>query len=307
MGAQRIKWEPQGKSKPTIFFTTTTMSDAINTNLLTSFEFDFNAEDATRNTLVPTRPSTPLPDKSAVIDLTPKHTALIDVFEPTPPDDNPSINIIALHSSSNMMKLWNRLLQSSLRGGNGGLLASDYAVVQATSPYYMRSPTRPCAWFIAAPGHLGRVLPSDETKLRSGVALRLEDSAISTYLPVDEYPINFVRLGEPIRREKGYIIYNFTSDLFSHYRTPRPEKAPTNLIAIPEFHAHSEAAHLVSEEATLHQRVLEDDYAIPPLRIWDNEWSPLLMEKWDNVTWGEEMEMVDESGQLGQEGQDAMM
>jgi hypothetical protein len=92
-----------------------------------------------------------------------------------------------------------------------------------------------------------------------------------------------------------------------HFRTPRPEKAPTNLITIPEFHAHSEAAHLVSEEETLHQRVLEDDYAIPPLRTWDNEWSPLLMETWDNVTWGEEMEMVDKSGQLGQEGQDAMM
>jgi hypothetical protein len=30
------------------------------------------------------------------------------------------------------------------------------------------------------------------------------------------------------------------------------------------------------------------------------------METWDNVTWGEEMEMVDECGQLGQEGQDAM-
>src|ERR1700734_515339 len=102
----------------------------------------------------------------------------------------------------------------------------------------MCSPTCPCAWFIAAPGHLGRVLPSDETKLRSGVALHFEDSAISTYLPVDEYPINFVHLGEPIRREKGYVIYNFTSDLFSHYRTPR-----TNLITIPEFHAHSEAAH----------------------------------------------------------------
>jgi hypothetical protein len=171
------------------------MSDAIDTNLLTSFEFDFNAEDAARNMLVPTQPSTPLPDKLAVIYLMPKHTALIDAFEPTPPDNNPSFNVIALHSSADMMKLWNRLLQSSLHGGNGGLLASDYAVIQATSPYYMRSPTRPCAWFIAVPGHLGRVLPSDETKLRSGVALCLEDSAISTYLPVDEYPINFIHLG----------------------------------------------------------------------------------------------------------------
>jgi hypothetical protein len=86
------------------------------------------------------------------------------------------------------------------------------------------------------------------------------------------------------------------------------EKAPTDLITIPEFHAHSEAAHLVSEEATLHQQVLKDDYTIPPLCTWDNEWSPLHMEMWGNVTWGEEMEMVYESGQLEQEGQgDEMM
>jgi hypothetical protein len=115
MGTQCINWEPQGKKQTyPVSFTTTTMSDTIDTNLLTSFKFDFNAEDATRNVLVPMRPSTPLPDKSAVIDLTPKHTVLINVFEPTPPDNNPSINIIALHSSANMMRLWNRLLQSSL-------------------------------------------------------------------------------------------------------------------------------------------------------------------------------------------------
>ncbi|KIM73604.1 hypothetical protein PILCRDRAFT_15112 [Piloderma croceum F 1598] len=175
------------------------MSNATDTNLLTSFESaDFNTEDTARKALVPMRPSTPLPDKSAVIDLTLKHTALIDAFEPTPPDDNPSFNIIALHSSANMMKLWNCLLQSSLCGENGGRQANDYAVVQATSPYYMHFPTRPCVWFITVPGHLRRVLPSDETKLRSGVTLRLEDSAISTYLPVEEYPIKFICLGEPI-------------------------------------------------------------------------------------------------------------
>jgi hypothetical protein len=156
------------------------MSIATDTNPLTSFEFaDFNAEDTAKKALVPTRLSTPLPDESAVIDLMPKHT-VIDAFEPTSPDHNPSFNIIALHSSANMMKLWNRLLQSGLRGGNGGLQASDYAVIQATSPYYMGFPTRPCAWFIAAPGHLGRVLPSDETKLRSGIVLHLEDSAITS-------------------------------------------------------------------------------------------------------------------------------
>jgi hypothetical protein len=210
----------ESKTYP-VSFTITTMSNATDTNLLTSFELaDIDAEDAARKALIPTQPSTPLHNESAVIELTPKHTALIDAFEPTPPDDNPSFNVIALHSSANMMKLWNRLLQSGLRGGNGGRQADDYAVIQATSPYYMHFPTCPCAWFIAASGHLGRVLPSDETKLRSGVALRLEDSAILTYLPVEEYPINFICLGEPIRREKGYVIYNFTSDLFLCFCTP---------------------------------------------------------------------------------------
>jgi hypothetical protein len=58
---------------------------------------------------------------------------------------------------------------------------------------------------------------------------------------------------EPIRRDRGYVIYKFASDLFSRFRTPQPEKAPTNLITILEYHAHEEAAHLVLQEATLHQ------------------------------------------------------
>jgi len=96
--------------------------------------------------------------------------------------------------------------------------------------------------------------------------------------------------------------------LFSRFHTPQPKKAPTNLIAILEFHAHNKAAHLVSREAILHQRVLEDAYALPPLCTQENEWSLLHMETWKNVTWSEEMEMVHESSQLEQEGQgDVMM
>ena len=105
-----------------------------------------------------------------------------------------------------------------------------------------------------------------------------------------------------MRRATSYITSHLTSS-WTFTLHDLKKHPPTSSL----FHAHSEAAHLVSEKATLHQRVLEDDYAIPPLRTWDNKWSPLLMETWDNVTWGEEMEMVDESGQLGQEGQDAMM
>jgi hypothetical protein len=96
------------------------------------------------------------------------------------------------------MKLWNHLLQCGLQEDNGGLQAGEYSTVQAISPFYMQFPTRPCIWFIAESGCLGRVLPSDETKLRSGLALRLEDSAVLTFLPISEYPINFICLKEPI-------------------------------------------------------------------------------------------------------------
>jgi hypothetical protein len=116
----------------------------------------------------------------------------------TPPNREPSFNVVALHSSPNMMKLWDRLLQRGLQEDNGGLRAGDYSTIQAISPFYIRFPTRPCVWFIAEPGSLGRVLPSDETKLRSGLVLRLENSAISTFLPAREYPINFICLMEPI-------------------------------------------------------------------------------------------------------------
>ncbi|KIM86287.1 hypothetical protein PILCRDRAFT_4802 [Piloderma croceum F 1598] len=264
-----------------------------------------NEEDAASEGLIPTRPSTLLPDMSDAIDLTLSHTAPNNPLILAYTNLNPTSNVTALHSSPAMMKLWNRLLQCNLQEENSGLQASDYAVVQATSPFYMRFPTRPCVWFIALPGCLGKVLPSDETRLKSGVALHLEDSSISTYLPVAEYPINFIRLREPIRRDKGYVVYRFTSDLFSCFRTPQLEKAPTNLIAIPEYHAHSKADHLISKEATLHQQVLEEDYALPPLRIWDNDWSPLCVETLKNMIWSEEMDMINETGQSEKGGQKA--
>jgi hypothetical protein len=150
------------------------------------------------------------------------------------------------------------------------------------------------------------VLPSDETKFRTGVALCLEDPFISTFLPVEEYPIHFIRLGKPIQRNKGYVIYEFASNLFSRYCTPQPEKPPTNLIVILEFHAHSEAAHLISQEATFHQQVLEDEYALPPLCTLDNKWPSLWFEIMSSK-WHEEVEKMCEAGQSEQEGEGYLM
>jgi hypothetical protein len=62
----------------------------------------------------------------------------------------------------------------------------------------------------------------------------------------------FIHLNKPIHCEEGYVVYTFTHDLFS--RSPNPEsiEPTTNLIAIPEYHAHEEAAHLKYQISTLH-------------------------------------------------------
>ena len=110
----------------------------------------------------------------------------------------------------------------------------------------------------------------------------------------------FIRLKKPIRCEEGYIIYTFTCDLFS--RSPNPEsiEPTTNLIAIPEYHAHEETAHLEYQISTLHQRVLEKVYALPPLCTWENEWSPLPFGKVEDLYWSEVVEKA-ESGQIEQD------
>jgi hypothetical protein len=66
-------------------------------------------EDTSTQALVPMRPTTPILDKSVVLDLTPDHgTAPTYSLVETPPNLEPSFNVIALHSSPNMMKLWNQ-------------------------------------------------------------------------------------------------------------------------------------------------------------------------------------------------------
>jgi hypothetical protein len=120
----------------------------------------------------------------------------------------------------------------------------------------MHFPTHSCTWF-------GIGLGSDETKLQSGIVLHFKDTSISTFLPITDFPINFIRLKKLIHCEEGYVIYQFTSNLFSCSHNPQSLEPPTDLIAIPEYHAHEEVAHLRYETATLHQWVLEKAYALP--------------------------------------------
>lgn len=239
-------------------------------------------EGTTPYPLIATRPSTPLPDDSAG-----SLTTISSPLSSLTTDDNPPHDDEKLYPSIKIEQMWDRILQISLKEDNGGLHASDYHVVEAVSPLYVKASNRPGAWFMIGSGRLGRAFPSDETRLKSGVALRLEDRSISINMLTDECPIHYIRLKKPIRRERGYVFYEFTSDLYSRFRTPQPAKPPTNLIAIPSFHASDEAAHLVVQEATFHQRVLEEDYAIAPLRTWDRDPLTLSLEK---QTWFKEKE-----------------
>ncbi|KIM77214.1 hypothetical protein PILCRDRAFT_12214 [Piloderma croceum F 1598] len=113
------------------------------------------------------------------------------------------------------------------------------------------------------------------------------DHTTSINMLTNKYPIYYICLKEPIHHERGYVFYKFTSDLFLRFHTPQPTKPPTNLIAIPTFHASDEAAHLVIQEETFHQQVLEEDHVIAPLHTWDRDLLTLSLEK---QTWFKEKE-----------------
>jgi hypothetical protein len=198
------------------------------------------------------------------------------------------------------------MLQIGLHEDNGGLHTWDYHTVCAVSPFYMKFPMYLSMWFITLPGSIRRGFPSDKTKLKSGVTLRLKDDMICAHFPTKVFPTNLIHLGLHIRCDRGYVIYEFTSDLFSHFHIPWPESAPTNLIAIPKYHANSEAAHLRVQEATLHQRIQEEDYALPPLCTWDDDPFTNPPPTQVNLTWSEEMERLRKHAeeQLGWNGQE---
>ena len=247
-----------------ISFYIPTMPSVTEVDSLVNFEFVTPTNDNSTPTqdLVPTQPATPSLDESAAVDLTPSHVV-------------PTYSVVSSYPNFNLMmndmESWDRLLQRSLKEDNGGPHARNYHPVQSVSQYYMRLPTSPSAWFGSRFGHFRRVFPSDETKIKSGVVLCLKDTSILTFLPVADYPVMFIRLKKPFRCEEGYVIYQFTCDLFSCSPNPESIEPTTNLIAIPEHHAHEETAHLEYQILTLHQRVSEKAYALPPLRTWENE------------------------------------
>jgi hypothetical protein len=264
-----MKFKKRGPHSPLFLRTTMSLSTSVNPFLNLQLAGP-GIKGTTTPPLIATHPSTPLPSKMADMDFTLSHHDLSLPLTSASTDPIPSHHDMKLFTSPEIEKMWDHVLQFTLSEDNSDLHASDYHIVQAVSPYYIKFPTRPCVWFITRPGYFGRAFPSDETKLKSGVVLCLEDSTIAVNMLTEEHPTNYIRLTKPISCNRGYVIYEFTSDLFSGFCTPQPAKPPTNLVAIPEFHAHDETTLLVRQEATFHQQVLEEDYALPP-RTWDRD------------------------------------
>jgi hypothetical protein len=106
------------------------MPSATEVDTLVNFEIvtPTNDESTLTQDLVPTRPTTPLPDESAAVDLMPSHVV-------------PTYSVMSSYPNFNQMirdmETWDRLLQSSLKEDNGGLHARDYRPVQSVSTYYM--------------------------------------------------------------------------------------------------------------------------------------------------------------------------
>ncbi|KIM79391.1 hypothetical protein PILCRDRAFT_10511 [Piloderma croceum F 1598] len=204
--------------------------------------------------LIATHPSTLLPGNSADTDsASPQDNP--SPLAPVLTDLDPSLNDEKLYSSAEIEWLWDRILQTNLTEDNSGLHASDYHVVQAVNLFYIKFPTRPCAWFIIDPGYFGRAYSSDKTKPKSGAVLHLEDRTISTNMLTEEYSTHYIHLTKPTCCD-------------SHLPTLSPSQN--------------------SMPVTKHQRVLKEDYTITPLRTWDRD--PFYMMPLKNMTWYDEKE-----------------
>jgi hypothetical protein len=173
------------KRRPHHLYSRTTMSFSTHFNPFLSLQLPAPATEGTLPyPLIATRPSTPLPDDSAG-----SLTTISSPLSSLSADDNPPHDNEKPYPSINIEIMWNHVLQTNLKEDNGGLHAFDYHVVEAVSPLYVKDTIRPNrvgAWFMVRSGHFRRAYPSDETRLRSGVALRLEDRSISIHMLTDE-------------------------------------------------------------------------------------------------------------------------
>jgi len=233
------------------------------------------------------RPPTPAPDTTSVEPVpesvsgeprTATSAEPADDWFPTPVDTSSlmlhnyttSTSFSAYFPSLIVQEMWDGLLHASLKGRHPGLNTSDYLVIEAVSPFYMRQSTRPCAWFIDKPGPAGKSEdPPRKSRLTIGAFLCLRDTSVAIHMFGGEEPMNFCRVMKVVGRQHGYGIFEMESHLFCRSRIPSPLRPPTTLIAIADYHMLDEDRLPVVEKSTFHQSEMSENCAEAPLRIWE--------------------------------------
>ena len=155
-----------------------------------------------------------------------------------------------------IIEMWDCLLQDHSKNMGKHLLATDYTIVEAVSPYLMCKHTSAGAWFITEPGLAGRMDPSRESRLTTGIALCLEDHSITSRTSSTKFHVYYCCLGVPIFCEGGYTFYSSEEHFFSQKYFPHEDTPISTLVAIPNYHTCENGCYLSIQLNTFGQRMI---------------------------------------------------
>lgn len=220
----------------------------------------------------PNSPSSPTPDNATSTELIslPKPLPipsmkryLTDVLEP----------MSMYGATPGIVEMWDRLLRDHSKNIGKRLSATDYFIIKAVSPYLWRKPTSLSAWFIEEPGQAGRIDPSRESRLTTGIPLCLEDRSVTSKTNSTEFHVYYCRLGVPMFREGGYTFYSSEEHFFSRKYFPCEDTPTSTIIAVPNYHTCENGRYLSIQPNTFGQRMIAgySNLALPPLRVWEKE------------------------------------
>jgi hypothetical protein len=216
-------------------------------------------------------PQTPLPTELPCTNLTSFHLESVPPLVPTGTSADPHNPMLMLYASDSVIQLWDRFLQDNAKGRNSNFHVTDYYIVRAVSPYFMRHPTKPSAWFITWPGSAGKDNPSGMSRLITGTLLHLEDLTVCVHTNTVKFHVYHCVLGLPFLRQGGYTFYHSNPHVLSRETIPRTEDPVTTIIAIPDYHVTEAGRYLFIQANTFNQEMVPgyQNLARLPCHIWE--------------------------------------
>jgi hypothetical protein len=128
------------------------------------------------------------------------------------------------------------------------------------------------AWVVTNLGIVGEDVPSEQTKLGPGAAIRLHDYSLAQMNSQFEKPWLFGTLENVIWREPGYHIFAMKPHLFTITRKPFVVPYSHTYVAVPTQLIHDRGQLQIIYSSTLGQRRVGEEL-LPPLRPWEDDTS----------------------------------